>query len=415
MSDLKGITLNKQYYLQSFIGKGGMADVYKAWDNMKSTYMAVKILRRDLAVNAKFNKLFKEEAELLKTLGHPSIVRIYEYDREPNGNLVYIVMDWIEGSSLKEVIDNQKDPFTLAEVSQILKPLSSALYFAHQMGFIHCDIKPANILIRKDGEVFLSDFGVARAATDVKYGGTPWYMAYEQFTTGNVSPRTDVYSLAVTMYEMLSGGVLPYQGLPESQGSTLREKIKWEQDNLPLRPIQHYNRKIPSAVGTMLSAALSKRPQDRYLNTTKMFEAFELARVQGDRRGGSDRATRIFPPPDPTEKSPPHKKTPPPKRRGRKAPKIYCKSGDHQARTFTIPREGLRIGRGSQNALRILERSVSRWHVVIYITHEGTFLRDENSSLGTLVNGQQIVEPTLLRHGDIIEIGYHQVFEYREK
>lgn len=415
MATLEGHTLNNQYYLRSSIGSGGMADVYLAWDSIRSTQMAIKVLRRDWALNRKFINLFRGEAETLRKLDHPNIVRIYDFDKANNGDIVFLVMDWIEGSSLKDQIERRKKPFTLQEVSKILQPLSSALYYAHQMQVVHCDIKPANVLIRKDGQVFLTDFGVARHATEIKHGGTPWYMAYEQFTSGRVDSRTDVYSLAVTVYEMLSGGKLPYPGNPESKGSTAREKIEWEQTNLPLPPIKQFNRSVPSSVDTMLAAALSLNPQDRFENTTKMYGAFELAKLEGD-RGGSKGTTSIYVPDQTEQTEKPSRPISEPRIKAtRRKPKIFCQSGEYQGRSFDIPKDGLRIGRFSKNTLRISERSVSRWHAVIYVIRQGTFIRDETSALGTFVNGQQISEPTHLKHGDVIQIGFQQVFEYRER
>src|SRR3990172_6063898 len=116
MSNLVGQTLKKRYFLRASVGSGGMAEVYTAWDNKRSATMAVKVLRRDLALNPSFFQMFAKEAEFLRKLNHPSIVRIYEFDRE--GDIVFIVMDWVEGKNLRQTLEGHKGPLALAEVSR---------------------------------------------------------------------------------------------------------------------------------------------------------------------------------------------------------------------------------------------------------------------------------------------------------
>src|SRR3972149_67516 len=164
MPELLDATLLDRYFLRKHVGSGGTADVYLAWDKLRSTKMAIKVLRRDLANNSRFFQMFAREAELLRKLEHPSIVRLYEFERD--GENVFIVMDWIEGINLRQAIVNQKRPFTMEETLPILQPVCSALNYAHQNQVFHCDIKPANILLHADGKVFLTDFGVARLSTE---------------------------------------------------------------------------------------------------------------------------------------------------------------------------------------------------------------------------------------------------------
>lgn len=415
MTDLVGKTLLDRYFLREHLGSGGMADVYVAWDNLRSTAMAVKVLRRDLSTNKQFSHRFRREAELLRKLEHPIIARIYEFERD--GDIAFLVMDWVQGQSLNKLIDQRNKAFTAPEVNEILGPISTALHYAHKKNVYHCDVKPANILMHKDGRVFLTDFGVARLATENLTGGTPPYMAPEQIRKEKVNERTDIYGLGITIYEMLSGGKVPYRGNSvSSQGSTLKEKVKWEHLHLPLPPLNRFNNKISSSLSKIVEKALHKEPNRRYSDVLEFSEAFKKAAANDH----DNRTTFLTDLQDIVDEDGPTKKIPFRKRwktivSRNSTPNLHCRNGEYNQRTIQIPREGLRVGRSSQNQLILKERSVSRMHAVVYITPEGAFIRDENSSLGTLLNGQRITGIAALQHGDVIQIGYEQVFEYRER
>ena len=432
MADLVGKTLRnptdrehkKQYYLSRLVGSGGMADVYQAFDKLRATNMAVKVLRRDVASDPRFFQAFKKEAKILSQLQHPNIVRLYEFGRD--GDLVFIVMAWVDGSDLKQKLMQHSDVFSLDEVSAILTPVASALNFAHQMDVYHCDIKPANILLQNRGkEVLLTDFGVARWASERTGGGTVPYMAPEQFTSATVSPRTDIYALGVTVYEMLSGGQVPFQGSPTSPGNTTRDKIAWEHVNLPLPNVRQYNPGLPERVVAVVDKALKKDPNQRYSTPLEFSGAFEEAR--GSEGPIASVSQTILQPP-PYISAPSVKQTPLPRpstgqpRNIRPAlkrftPYLYARSGERVGQTIPIPRHGLTIGRGANSQLRLLERSVSRSHARIIWTQRRMYLQDENSALGTYVNGQRIPAgvPIPLNHGDVIQTGYYQVFEFQVK
>ena len=418
MSRLTGQTLLNRYFLREHAGSGGMADVYQAWDNVRSTRLAIKVLRRDLSINPRFFKMFANEAEILRKLEHPNIVRVYDFERE--GDLVFIIMDWVDGKSLKEAIDNRKQPYTFDDLSAILQPICSALYYAHQNQVYHCDVKPANILLHTDGRIMLSDFGVAHLAAESTGGGTAPYMAPEQFFSGLVDGRTDVYSLGVTLYEILSGGNLPFRGdSSQSQGTTARERIAWEHINLPLPALKQYNKKISPAIENVVTTALQKDPNQRYTNTMDFREAFEHARMQRGRGGTPSTLLQsgIQVPRKKTQQQ--HlrvEKKKQPRRRGhkQKVPHLYCRSGERAGQSIPVTAQGLTIGRSSQNVVQIRERSVSRAHTLLWSTDRGVYIRDENSALGTYVNSQRINQPSQLHHGDVIQIGYYQLFEFRE-
>ena len=412
MADLLGRTLKNQYFLRELAGAGGMADVYQAWDTKRSTRMAIKVLRRDLATSPRFFRMFAKEAEVLRQLEHPNIVRLYSFENEDD--ITYIVMDWVQGSNLRQAIQERQHPFDLNEVAHILEPVYSALHYAHQSNVYHCDIKPANILLHEDGRVLLTDFGVARLAYEREGGGTPPYMAPEQFTSGQVDARTDIYALGVTLYEMLSGGQVPFRGdSKNTPGRTTQEKIAWEHQNLSLPSILKFNPSLPEEVVTVVEAALNKDSEQRYPTPMAMRDAFEHARMRLRQTTGN-MPTILQPIHSPVQRPASELVQPQANVTG---PHLYCRSGELARHNISITRLGITIGRGVNNQVRLQERSVSRTHVSILFTKRGIYIRDEQSSLGTIVNGQRISAntPILLHHGDVIQIGFYQVFEFMER
>lgn len=412
MSTLEGKTLLNRYYLRQHVGAGGMSDIYLAWDSERQAKMAVKVLRRDLIHNPRFFQMFAKEAELLRKLEHPNIVRLYEFGRQED--LAFIVLDWVQGSNLKQTISKRARPFDLEYISLILQPVCSALNYAHQKAVYHCDVKPANILLHEEGRVLLTDFGVARLAAEGAAGGTAPYMAPEQFSDGPVDARTDVYSLGVVLYELLTGGQLPFRGdSPNCVGDTARARIAWEQVNLPPPSPRQVNPKIPDAVEQVVLTALSKRPEERFPTAMALREAYEHARARRERPAGgpptTGGSTITLKPEPPTQKGIP---APPRPRVG--APHLFGLAGEFAGRPILLPIGTLTIGRGTMNQLRLTERSVSRQHAIVQRTRRGVYVRDVGSSLGTFVNGQRIAGPTLLREGDRIRIGHGQEFEFRQ-
>jgi serine/threonine protein kinase len=422
--DLIGHTLQDRYFLRELAGSGGMADVFSAWDNLRSTTVAIKVLRRDLANRAKTSSMFAQEAELLRRLEHPSIVRLYEFERE--GDIAFLVMDWVNGINLRDKIQKHNQPLSLAETSRILDPVCKALNYAHNKKVYHCDVKPPNILMHDDGRVLLTDFGVARLAGDDGTGGTPPYMAPEQFTEGDTGPYTDIYGLGITLYEVLSGGNLPFRGeSPMGMGSTPRERIAWEHVNLPIPPLRSMNPDINGGVERVVMTALDKDPSRRFPSTLALLSAFEQARLEAgpERTGpahtpesivktiiGSFQLPKMPTPPAPKPMSMPST--------GSSGPVLYGREGVFRGRLIQIPKSGsLLIGRNSTNQIHLPDQSVSRVHASIIITQRGVYIQDESSSFGTLLNGQKLQPriPAILKHGDVIQIGYQQVFEFRKQ
>src|SRR5512137_2441323 len=211
MTDFTGLYFDRYHILES-LGEGGMASVYKAFDTRLERDVAVKIIRTDMFIPAVLQqvlKRFEREAKSLAKLSHPNIVSIIDYGEHEG--VPYLVMEYLPGGSLKDRLSGQHMPWQ--DSFQLLLPIARALQFSHQQRIIHRDVKPSNILITLSDEPMLSDFGIARilesegstALTGTGVGiGTPEYMAPEQWT-GEASPQSDMYSLGVVTYEMLTG------------------------------------------------------------------------------------------------------------------------------------------------------------------------------------------------------------------
>ena len=428
-ASLAGTTLLNRYYLRELVGSGGAADVYLTWDRLRAAKMAVKILRRDLRVNEQFLRQFTKEAEILNELQHPNIVRLFEFNQD--GDIVFIVMDWVEGASLRQVISANLKPFTPSSASHILAPVCSALHYAHQNQIYHCDIKPANILLHTDGRVLLSDFGIASLANETGGGGTPPYMAPEQFTGDTIDARTDVYALGITLYEMLSGGQLPYCGESDgSKGSTSRERIAWEHLNLTPPSLRKINPAIPESVEKTILRAIDKEPRKRFSDVMSFHETLDRAcgmsePVNNDNFASTQALRTLNMPEKPPIAKPvgrtkeevfpplPPKPTTVPGRQSVQLPALFCRTGEFSGKFIPIPVGQLLIGRGTGSQLQLHDTSVSRQHAEIIRSARGVYVRDAGSLLGTYVNGQRIIKPVLLKDRDVIQIGYQQVFEFR--
>jgi serine/threonine protein kinase len=282
VTDLVGKTLLTRYRVDAFLGRGGMAEVYRARDTKRSVYVALKVLNEDLAEDYVFLRRFAREAHTLELLQHPHIVRFFGF--EESHSIAFLVMEYIDGVTLRRQLRLLERPLTLPEALAVLQPVCSALHYAHQMGIYHCDVKPANIFIERGGRVVLGDFGIAQlsesATVTFSTPGTPAYMAPEQCRGEELDGRTDIYGLGVTTYEMLTLD-RPFKGETEDTTGSRGERVRWEQMNvLPPRP-GSVNPEVSPAAETAILRALEKEPGRRQQEALAFYkEISEGGRVQ---------------------------------------------------------------------------------------------------------------------------------------
>lgn len=260
-----GQVINGRYEIIKLIGEGGMANVYLAYDPILKRNVAVKILRGDLSNDEKFVKRFKREAISASSLAHPNIVEIYDVGEE-NGNY-FIVMEYVDGITLKTLI-KKRGKMILAEVLDITKQVASGLECAHASCIIHRDIKPQNIMVLDDGLVKITDFGIAVASNSESLTqtnsvmGSVHYLPPEQANGSGSTVRSDIYSLGIMMFEMLTGKV-PFKG-------ETAVEIAIKQLKEPLPSISMYRDDIPQSVENIILKACAKNPENRYENVSQM-------------------------------------------------------------------------------------------------------------------------------------------------
>ena len=264
--DLRGRLLGNRYEIIEKIGSGGMATVYKAKCHVLNRYVAIKILRDEFTTDEEFTKRFEVEAQSAASITHPNIVSVY--DVGVDGNLYYIVMELVKGKTLKEIIIEEKGPLPWKWSINISIQIASALEVAHKNHIVHRDIKPHNIIITEDGVAKVTDFGIAKAvsnSTITAFGttiGSVHYFSPEHARGGFTDEKSDLYSLGVVMYEMLTGKV------PFDADTPVSVALKHMQEE-PIPAIQ-VNPNIPTAVNDIIMKALKKDTNLRYQNATEM-------------------------------------------------------------------------------------------------------------------------------------------------
>ncbi|HET6266289.1 MAG TPA: serine/threonine-protein kinase [Acidobacteriota bacterium] len=265
----KGHMFAERYQVESFIGRGGMGSVYRVRDTAEDRVLALKILNRSIAEEEEGEQRFMREIEVLPKIKHPAVPKIYGWGRHEDQ--LYFVCEFISGRDLKSDIKT-RGPWPSEEAAKLCAEIADALSVAHSMGIIHRDIKPHNIMISNDGSVRLLDFGVARKTgagmeTLTKTGmivGTPEYMSPEQFGTHRVDHRSDIYSLGVVLFELVTGQV-PYGG--ETPVAIAVKVI--QQPSVAPRSVR---KDVPDWVDRIVLKCLEKDPKNRYVNAIQLAE-----------------------------------------------------------------------------------------------------------------------------------------------
>lgn len=257
--------LNERYKLLEVIGEGGMAIVYRAKDLILDRTVAVKVLRSEFSNDEEFILRFRREAESATSLSHPNIVNIYDVGEEEQ--LYYIVMEYVKGKTLKEYI-REKAPLQIEEALLIFDKICSAIRHAHENHIIHRDIKPHNILITEDGQVKVTDFGIAMAMTSATIThtksvlGSVHYLSPEQAKGSIATEKSDIYSLGVVLYEMVTGQV-PFKG-----ESPVTVALKHLQEKFTSPRL--LNDQVPQSIENIINKAMAKSPEDRYDSVAQM-------------------------------------------------------------------------------------------------------------------------------------------------
>ena len=253
------LLLNRYQLLEQF-ASGGMAEIYRARDIMLDRYVAIKVLREDHSKNPEFENQFRNEARAAANLSHPNIVTVYDFGND-NGQL-FIVMELVPGKDLKSLL-RQRGRFTVEECIPLMVQACAGIGYAHRAGLVHCDVKPHNMLVTPDNRLKVTDFGIARAMAGIGHGehtnvvwGSPQYFSPEQAAGELPTPASDVYSLGVVLYEMLTG-TLPFTA------SSVGELARLHMEAKPIPPSE-YIPDLPEALEEIILKVLSKEPSARY-------------------------------------------------------------------------------------------------------------------------------------------------------
>lgn len=270
-----GMLLDDRYELQDRIGEGGMAVVYRALDHRLNRSVAVKIMRDEMASDEEFKRRFCAESQAVAMLSHPNIVAVYDVSH--NDNMEYIVMELIDGITLKQYMD-RRGILSWKEAVHFSKQIARALGHAHERGIIHRDIKPQNIMLLRDGTIKVADFGIASLENELQENdgqaiGSIHYIAPEQARGELPDARSDIYSLGVVMYEMMTGEV-PYTG--DSLG-----EIAVKHMNATPTPIHELNQDIPDQLEEIISRAMAPVLADRYQTAAELADDLEQLSREG--------------------------------------------------------------------------------------------------------------------------------------
>ncbi|MBP5330846.1 MAG: Stk1 family PASTA domain-containing Ser/Thr kinase [Lachnospiraceae bacterium] len=270
-----GMFISDRYEIIDKVGSGGMADVYKAKCHRLNRYVAIKILKAEFSSDTNFVQKFRAEAQSVAGLSHPNIVSVY--DVGDDDGLHYIVMELVEGITLKRFIERKKG-LDVKEAVGIAIQIAQGMEAAHSHHIIHRDIKPQNIIISREGKVKVADFGIAKAATSNTISqnaiGSVHYLSPEQARGGYSDERSDIYSLGVTLYEMLTGQV-PFAG--DNSVSVALLHIQSE-----ATPVQVLNPEVPTSVDRIVQKCMQKKPERRYQSAAELIRDLKRSILNPD-------------------------------------------------------------------------------------------------------------------------------------
>ncbi|HCI81130.1 MAG TPA: hypothetical protein DHW02_15745 [Ktedonobacter sp.] len=461
VNSLIGKSLGK-FEIVDRIGAGGMATVFKAYQHTLDRFVAIKVLPTNYANDDVFQERFKREARSVAKLTHPNIVQIHDFGEQEN--ITYIVMEYVDGGTLK---DRLKRPLPVPEAIGYVIQAAEGLDCAHRNNIIHRDVKPANMLLRKDGHLLLSDFGIAKILegttnlTRVGTGiGTPQYMSPEQGTGQPVDRRSDIYSLGIVLFHCLTGRV------PFTADSPLSVTLKHLHDPLPYERMVAEG--VPNPVVQVVLQMTAKQPGARYQSAQDVVDALSQALEASNlvlprARFGVPFAASFIEPrvatPHPgvgsgAGSSPDNVAQAGQQGQGVRngdgrvrvvcfrcgalsdSSQVYCttcgyeladkrasmdrartadgrpvlarlslQNGVMAGRSYRFHQDVTSIGRMSGNDLIISGRTVSRRHARLWFENGRWWLADLQSTSGTLVNGARIIQPTALNDGDMINFG----------
>ena len=284
----KGQKINDRYEIIKSIGEGGMANVYLAIDVILDRKVAIKILRGDLANDEKFIRRFQREALSASSLSHPNIVQMYDVG-EDNGSY-YIVMEYVEGRTVKQLL-KRRGNLTVGEATDIMIQLTDGITHAHDSYIIHRDLKPQNIMIQEDGQIKITDFGIAMALNSTQLTqtnsvmGSVHYLPPEQASGKGSTIKSDIYSMGILFYELLTG-VLPFRGENAVE-------IALKQMKEPIPSVRKQNPNIPQSVENIILKATAKNPKNRYNDVREMYS--ELKTCLDENKKDVDRVVFKYP------------------------------------------------------------------------------------------------------------------------
>jgi serine/threonine-protein kinase len=267
--------INNRYQISGTIATGGMAVIYKAQDLMLERPVALKILKKELSDDLSFQNRFRQEARASARLIHPNIVTTFDfgYDRDR----LFIVMEYVKGKELNELM-SADEKIVIKDAINYLQQACRGLAYAHQQGFVHCDIKPQNLMVSDEKVLKIADFGISRALDTVSRGeqtdvvwGSPYYISPEQAAGKAPSPATDIYALGVVAYEMFSGK-LPF----EAENSAELARMHRMESPTPLNEV---NPHIPDDLNKIVMRCLEKEPKSRFATAEELEETLSLIKV----------------------------------------------------------------------------------------------------------------------------------------